>query len=231
VWWASLLMRLGQAERAHAITEANLRTCEAQHWEDDAARCHGLLGTLGILARRFSDATRHLTQAESIFRRARLIRDLPSTLLARAELERRQGHWNEALAAVEAGLRLAAPRRMLLDQVDALVMRGRIRLERTESAVQAAARQEVERAGDDLEQALTLARSCGYAWAERDALTHLHEVHERLGNKAKAAALGREAETLTRRLLDATPPNPDPFAWAYGEEKPAAKPRRRRRSK
>jgi tetratricopeptide (TPR) repeat protein len=158
-----------------------------------------------------------------------MISDLPKTLLAHAECERRQARWSEALAAVEAALRLAAPRKMLLDQADALVLRGRIRLDR--AAAEAAPRPEIERAGDDLEQALTLARSCGYAWAERDALTRLAETHVRLGDQGKAIALAREAETLSRRLLDATPPDPDPFAWVYEKLDPAAKPRRAGRRK
>jgi tetratricopeptide (TPR) repeat protein len=231
VQWATLLIRLGQTERAQTITDDNLRICERYGWQDDVARCHTWLGVLATLAGRVPDALRHLTQAESVLRRAHQIRDLPNTLLAGAELERLQGHWDEALATTEAALRLAAPRKMLLNQADALVLRGRIRLDRAGAATQGPDRQEVERAGDNLDQALTLARSCGYAWAERDALTHLAEVHARLGDRAKAAALGREAETLSRRLLDTTPPDPNPFAWVYEKLEPAAKPRRRPRRK
>jgi hypothetical protein len=122
---------------------------------------------------------------------------------------------------------------MLPDQADALVLRGRIWLDRARTAPDAAAREAAERAGDDLDQALTLARSCGYAWAERDALTHLSDAHTLLGDTARAAAVGREAEALSRRLLDTTPPDPDPFAWVYAalEPKPEEKPRRRPRRK
>jgi tetratricopeptide (TPR) repeat protein len=211
---ATLMIRLGLTERARAITEANLRACERYGWQEDVARCRTLLGVLATLEGRFPDAARHLTEAERVFRRAHQIRDLPTTLLTRAGLERRQGGLNEALATVEAALHLAAPRKMLLDQADALVLRGCIRLDWARAAVQGTERLEAERAGDDLDQALSLARSCGYAWAERDALTHLAEVHVRLGDEARAAALGREAETLSRRLLDTTPPDPNPFAWA-----------------
>jgi tetratricopeptide (TPR) repeat protein len=213
VVWAKLLIRLGRGERAQAIIEANLRLCEREGWQEHIARCRTLLGILATLAGRFTDAGGHLSQAESVFRRAHQIRYLPSMLLARAEYERRQVRWIEALAAVEAALRLAAPRMMLLDQADALVLRGRIRLDR--AAAEAASRQEVDRARDDLEPALRIARSCGYAWAERDALTHLAETRARLGDQAKAATLRREAETLSRRLADTTPPDPDPFAWVY----------------
>ena len=215
VHWATLLIRLGQIDRAQAITEANLRICEGYGWREDVARCHTLLGVLATLMDRSLDAAPHLTQAESVFRRGHQITELPNTLLARAELERRQDRRDEALATVEAALRLAAPRKMLLDQADALVLRGRIRLDRARPAPSATARQEVERSGDDLDQALSLARSCGYVWAERDALTRLAEVRAWLGDKATAASLRREAETLSRRLLDTTPADPDPFAWAY----------------
>jgi hypothetical protein len=160
-----------------------------------------------------ASAGHRLADAEAALRRDRIFADLPKVLLARAKLERCDGHWNDALATVEAALRLAAPRKMLLDQADGLVLRGRIRLDCASAAAQATTRQEVERANDDLDQALTLARACGYLWAERDALTHLAEVHERLGDKAKAAALGREVEALSRRLLDTTAPDPNPFAW------------------
>jgi tetratricopeptide (TPR) repeat protein len=196
-----------------------LRISERNHKRQTVARCHTLLGVLATLAGRFPDAVQHLTQAEHVFRHAHQIQDLPNTLLARAELERRQKQWNDALATADAALRLAAPRKMLLDQADALVLRGRIRLDRARAAIQSIAPEEVGRAGDDFDQALTLARSCGYAWAERDALTHLAEAHARLGDRGKAATLERVAKTLFRRLLDTTPPDPNPFMWVYEKAK------------
>lgn len=134
VLYATLLIRLGQTEHAQAIIEANLRACELYGWQEDVARCHTLLGVLATLAGRLPDAAQHLSQAELVFHRAHQIKDLPDTLLARAELERRQGDWNEALATTEAALRLVAPRKMLLDQADALVLRGRLRLDRARVA-------------------------------------------------------------------------------------------------
>jgi hypothetical protein len=59
-----------------------------------------------------------------------------NTLLARTELERRQDHCNEALAHCAW-----RPGKMLLDQADALVLRGRIRLGRARVTAQATARQ------------------------------------------------------------------------------------------
>jgi hypothetical protein len=165
-----------------------------------------------------------------VLRRAHQIMDLPATLLARAELECCQSQWDGAFATVEAALRLAAPRKMLTDQADALVQRGRIRLDQARTRPLPIDRQLAEQAGDDFNAALTLARSCGYAWAESDALTYLAQVHALLGDQPKAAAVGREAETLSRRLLDTTPPDPNPFAWVYEGVEPEKRPRRRKRS-
>jgi hypothetical protein len=97
---------------------------------------------------------------------------------------------------------------MRLDHADGLVLRARIRLDRALDEAPAARRVATERAGDDLDGALILARDCGYAWAERDALALLAEVHEALGSGDKAAAFRREAEALSRRLADTTPPPP-----------------------
>ena len=112
-------------------------------------------------------------------------------------------------------MRLAAPRKMLLDQADALVLRGRTRLDRARAKPRSMDWGHIEHAEDDLDQALTLARSCGYSWAERDALTHLAEVQASLGHHTRAASLEREAETLSGRLADVTPLDPNPFAWVY----------------
>jgi hypothetical protein len=58
IQWARRLIRLGQTERAQAITEANLRTCERNGWQDDVAHCDVLLGVLATLACRFPDAVK-----------------------------------------------------------------------------------------------------------------------------------------------------------------------------
>ncbi|MHC4400598.1 MAG: hypothetical protein ACYTG0_13060 [Planctomycetota bacterium] len=63
---------------------------------------------------------------------------------------------------------------------------------------------EILRAQDDAEAALALARQCGYAWAQRDALWLLAETCDALGEADRAAAARRDAEALARRLqLDA----------------------------
>ena len=215
VWWATLLSRLGHGDRAQAITEANLLFCE-HNW---LGRNRRPLPRSSWRARHsfggFPKATRLLAEAVSVFRRVHQIQELPGALLAQADLERRQCLWDEALRTIEAALRLAAPRDMRLDHADALVQRARIRLDRAQAGPSPASGTDADRAGDDLDAAVTIARDCGYAWAELDALFLLAEVQTVLGAPDKAARNRRAAETLSRRLLDTTPLDPDPYAFAY----------------
>jgi hypothetical protein len=54
---------------------------------------------------------------------------------------------------------------------------------------------------DDAGAALTIARACGYAWAERDALQLKADALVAQGDRDAADAARREAEAMTRRLL------------------------------
>jgi hypothetical protein len=94
------------------------------------------------------------------------------------------------------------------------VRRGRIRLECARAAAQAKARQQVERADDDFDQPLNLARAATPGPSATRCPTS-PRFHPQLGRKAKAAALEREAETRSLHLLDTTPPDPNPFTWVY----------------
>ncbi len=224
VWWAELLVRLGRTSEARSVTEANRAICRRNGWHDDVARCDILLGPLAARAGELPTARRHLDSAETVLRRGRAIPDLCDALLARAEFGLRGGDPAEAIAAAEEVLRLAAPRGMRLVQADALVLRGRLRLAREGGAA-------ALRAGDDAEAALRLARDCGYAWAERDALAL---AADSACDTEAARHWQREADALSHRLADTAPPDPDPYPWAFEPEEPAAieppKQRRTRRS-
>ena len=152
VRWTKLLIRLGQRDRAQAITEANLRISEYNGWGDDIAGCQALLGALASASDRFSDAAPALAAAVSVLRSAHQIMDLPWVLLVEADLERRQCQWEVALGIVEAALRLAAPRGMRLGHADALVLRARIRLDRAQATRAATPRADAEHAGDYLDR-------------------------------------------------------------------------------
>jgi tetratricopeptide (TPR) repeat protein len=198
--WAALLVRLGRMQRAKELTDSNHRVCSRKAWNDQVARCKWLLGVIATAARDFANAADNISAAEEIVRRGQMIIELPRVLLARADLERCLHNWEAAVSAVDGALHLAAPRRMRLDHADALVMRARILLDRTINDTLSPRRPAAERAGDDLEAALSIARDCGYVWAERDALALLAEVNESLGLTESALILRHEATSLSRHL-------------------------------
>ena len=85
---------------------------------------------------------------------------------------------------------------MRLRHADALVLRGRIALDQQASPLASA------EALDDAGHALTIARQCGYAWAERVAL-QLMDALAAAGDRDGAQAARREAVAMTRRLIPA----------------------------
>lgn len=227
--WITLLARLGSTDLALERAESNLAYFEDRFRLLDIARCHLLLGVISIETSNFPVAMRNLEKAEAIFRRGHVIQWLPKTLLAQGELERRQEHWESAAALAENALRLAATRGMRLDQADALVLRARVRFAHAPADSPATRLAEAERASDDLDAALALARDCGCAWVQRDALSLLAEVHHtHLGTPGKAATYRHSAEVLSHRLLNTTLPTPNPYAFADAEPKVPVKKSRRR---
>lgn len=203
VRWADLLLGLGQTARARALTEANATICELHAWQDDVAGCRLTLGRLDAVEGRLDAAVEHLTAAEGVMRRGHLLQRLPPVLLARGGVERRRRRWEAAWRFVGEALRIAMPRGMRLDHADGLVLRARLRFEqekadRTGDAE--ALRDAALRAQDDLDAALTLARDCGYAWAERDALELLADTSTALGEHEKAHSFRRNADALTAGL-------------------------------
>jgi hypothetical protein len=113
---------------------------------------------------------------------------------------------------VEEALTLAAPRRMRLDHADALLSFARLELDKavrgnlSSSAAEAAA----YRCGDNSDAALSIARECGYAWAERDALKLLTRSNELVGATERALKFAREATDWSDRLADSGPPAREP---------------------
>ena len=89
-----------------------------------------------------------------------------------------------ALQRAAEALALAQPRRMRLVHADALVLRGRARLLELSGGSLPDA---LARALDDAEDALRIARDCGYAWAERDALALQADAHAALAKAEEAA--------------------------------------------
>jgi tetratricopeptide (TPR) repeat protein len=205
--FADLMLRLERKDDARRLTEANLQICVQNSWQEETAQCWTLLGDIAMRENHFVEAEGQFAAAERIFRSGHVVSQIPRILLAHAELERRQGRWELAEAAIEEALTLAAPRQMRLDHADALLARARLELDQIADTDCALPSVEVSayRAIDHCDAALQIARECGYVWAERDALALLVQSHELL-KSGRATGFAREVETLAERLAEASLP-------------------------
>jgi hypothetical protein len=146
-----------------------------------------------------ASAADQLARAAEILRRGHLLAELPLILLAQADLDRRRLAWDSALRRAEEIVSLAAARRMRLHHADALALRGGVRLDRARAEL-------TDNAGiayqalDDATAARTLARQCGYTWAERDSERLAAAAYDLLGDQERAHQYRREAEALDARL-------------------------------
>ena len=161
IHWAEHLLRSQSYQRARTLTEANRGICERFGWLDHAAACHWILGWLDTLEGHFDAAQAHLDQAKTVYSAGHMIHDLARLHVAEALLHFGQRQFDNALAACERALQLAAPRNYRLVHADSLNLRARIALENSPANLSAAR--------DDAEAALQLADICEYAWGQRDA--------------------------------------------------------------
>lgn len=184
---AELLLRSGHSALASQRTQANLHICERNHWNDDIARCHWMLGWCAVAEGRLDDAEIELRLAEPIFHRGQMLFELARLRVTVGEVALARQDAAGALHRAAEALDLAAPRGMRLVHADALVLRGRARL--LESKSDSAAR-----AFDDAEEALRLARECGYTWAERDALFLQADSANALANAYQTSGQTARAE-------------------------------------
>ena len=81
-----------------------------------------------------------------------------------------------------------------------MIARGRARLAWREAGA-AAPEGLAEKALDHGEQALQIAKQCGYVWAERDAFDLIAEAARSLGDRERARSMTREADALRARLV------------------------------
>jgi hypothetical protein len=200
IWWAELLIRSGYPALASRRTQANLRICERYQWNQIIAQCHWMLGRCALAEGMLNVAESEFRQAEPILHRGQLLLWLASLHVTAGELALARKDAAGALERAAEALALAAPRGMRLVHADALVMRGRARMLEDQP-------DSVGRALDDAEEALRLARECGYAWAERDALFLAAEAHDVLAkgyqSAGNASSAAREREASRRDRADA----------------------------
>ncbi len=199
--WAYLLASTGHSSLGARRTLGNLRTCERHHWNDDSARCHWVLAVCALARGGLNEAEDELRQAEHVFHSGQMLFDLARLHVTGGLVALARRDAATALQRAAEALALAQPRGMRLVHADALVLRGQARLLEASGGSLPDA---LARALDDAEDALRIARDCGYAWAERDALalqadanTALAKADEAAGN-ASAASRHRDAAHRAR---------------------------------
>lgn len=200
VHWAELLARSGMRGLAARHTRDNLRVCEAFGLTDNIAQCYWLLGWCALAEGDLEVAEAELRRAEPILYNGQLLFDLARLYVTAGELTLAGRDTAGALDWAGQALALAAPRGMRLVHADALVLRGRARLLQGQG-------DSAGRALDDAEEALRVARECGYVWAERDGLFLKAEAHAAQAGRHQAAdseqAAARERESSRRARADA----------------------------
>ncbi len=197
IQWAELLLHSGHPSLAAHRAQANLLLCERGRANQDIARCHWMLGWCALAEDRLDDAQDELRKAEPILHRGQILFDLARLHVTAGQVALARQDSADALRRAGEALALAAPRGMRLVHADALVVRGRARL--LEAETDSAAR-----AADDAEEALRLARECGYAWAERDSLFLQADAFAALAASQLAANphAARRSRDLARRAQD-----------------------------
>ncbi|HEX6371604.1 MAG TPA: SIR2 family protein [Longimicrobium sp.] len=178
---AELQLRLGDAGRALSLlAELDAGT--------DVAAC-ALTAACALSPGRVAPAEKALARADGLLDACESPDDLAAYHLAAGALALARDDAAGAASAAAAALALAQPLGMRLAHTDALVCRGRAHVLKAEEAEGETERGDwLARALDDGEYALRLARECGYAWAEKDALLLLARVHEGLAGVQAAAA-------------------------------------------
>ena len=204
--WAELLLRTGHSALAEQLTSTNLQVCEGERWNGDIARCHWVLGSCMLEEGRIAEAEAELHQAEAVFQNSQMLFELACLHVTAGSVALTQHDSATATDRAAEALALAQPRGMRLVHADALVLRGRARLLEMETAGTAQV-DSLLRALDDADDALRLARECGYAWAERDALTLQADANAALAHAHKAAdktaAASRAQEAAHRARTEA----------------------------
>jgi tetratricopeptide (TPR) repeat protein len=197
--WAELLLLTGHTSAAASRTQEALSMSERITLNDEIARCRWMFGWCALNEGRLDDAEAELHQAEAILHNGQLLFDLARLHVTSGLVALARRDTTEALRRAGEALAVAAPRGMRLVHSDALVVRGRARLLSSEPDSAA-------RAADDAEEALRLARDCGCAWAERDALFLQADAFDALAKthdvKSPKAA-GRYRADARRALADA----------------------------
>ncbi len=108
MWHADYLQRVGQADYARNVTDANLEICRSQGWRGDWSRCHRVLGDLDADIGEYETAGEHYEKAVTIAGRLEHVDVKIEAWLARGRWYAK--HMNDpasALADLEQALTMA----------------------------------------------------------------------------------------------------------------------------
>ncbi|OLE71219.1 MAG: hypothetical protein AUI36_02890 [Cyanobacteria bacterium 13_1_40CM_2_61_4] len=197
---ADFLTKIGNVDQARAIAKATLKTSNRRSWKQDFAACHVILGRLDLQQQQFGTAREHFDIAESIFRRGHMLTDLADLLLAQARLHLQLENLEEAERHLEESVRISSPRELVLVRVDGLNLRAQVLLRKHRARRSNAATADVDAALDAADSSLSITRSCGYLWAERDAHALLREIWTELKNPVKATEHSHANQQLSASL-------------------------------
>jgi tetratricopeptide (TPR) repeat protein len=203
IWWAEWLARTARPGPARALTDRNLKLCRKYGWNQDVARCQGLLGRLELAAGDAAAASKRLAAAATASRDGDLLTELATILVDLAEHARLTGDLQAAERYATEAITIATSRGLVPIRSTALSARARIRA----SMVTAAAGPDILPQGRDAaEAALRLAIHHQLAWHELDALrAHAALDHADYADNGWAAKSNALYARLVGPSLDSDP--------------------------
>ena len=163
---ADHLRRVGKADYAQQVTEANLEICERNHWADDISRSHRVLGDLAADAGDHEQAGQHYETALKIARSISFLPALIEALLAR-------GCWQAKQAVAEEHAPLSQQASSDLNEALDYALKGGYRIYEADIRIALAwahlANKQPETARQEAKHALSMSEEMGYYWGKLDA--------------------------------------------------------------
>ena len=211
VQWGLFLGRTGRIGPAGRLTEANLRICQANLWNEDVARCRLVLARLRLNTDETAAAQELLQAAVATLREGDYLVELADALAVSAECLRRTGELTAAEDSAAEALNIAQPRGLVPSQAAALAVSARIAADRYTSARDV---RHLQLGRDAADEAYRLSTGDNHlAWSELDAM-QAHAMLDRIGGTD--GDWGPRAADLLRQLVpDGL--DPDPLATIESE--------------
>lgn len=159
IYHADYLRRVGDAEYARQVTEANLVINERNHWLNNISRCHRILGNLDTDAGNHDSARQHYNQALKIAQSISSQDVLIETLLARGSWAARRGEVDAAQSDLDEALNYAVTDGYRIYEADIRVGLAWMYLAAGNPA----------KAQSEAERAQRMSVEMGYHWGQVDA--------------------------------------------------------------